>query len=103
MSEELKPLAEIATLLPAVRGRKSPHRSTLYRWATSGLKSRSGERIRLESEFVGGTICSTLEAVRRLGKRKCDLDWQPISTVSEREKKEMESRAEAAIQRLRTR
>ena len=84
--EQLLPLSQLAKQLPCVRGDMPPNRSTLYRWATTGLKSRSGRRIRLEDRFVGGTLCASLGDVKRLSDRKDDIDYIP-SEYATREKK----------------
>jgi len=99
MSEinELLPLAALAKLLPRVRGRKPPNRSTLYRWATKGLKSRSGRRVRLETRFVGGTLCATLDDVNRLGDSLDDVEWQPTVYRNKREEERMRREADAAF------
>jgi hypothetical protein len=99
--DQLLPLSQLAKLLPVVRGNKPPNRSTLYRWATTGLKSRSGQRIRLEAQFIGGTLCASLEDVRRLCDQKDDIDFTPSEYRSQREEQEMRQRAEAARSRLR--
>src|SRR5204863_2441222 len=53
----LLPLSQLAKRLPAVRGEKPPHRITLYKWATVGLKNLAGQRFRLPTQFIGGTRC----------------------------------------------
>ena len=46
--------------LPHRRAGKKPHVATLYRWASCGLRG-----IRLETIQVGGTLCTSLEALQR--------------------------------------
>lgn len=98
--DDLLPLSELAKRLPAVRGQRPPNRSTLYRWATVGLKSRGGERIRLDATFIGGTLCASLADVRRLGQKKCDADFRQPEVVSDREREAARKRGEAAMERL---
>jgi hypothetical protein len=100
-ADELLPLSELAKRLPAVRGRKPPNRTTLYRWATVGLKSRSGRRIRLQTTFVGGTLCASLADVERLSAQKDDRVPIPREPTSMREEQRMRRRAEAARKELR--
>jgi hypothetical protein len=85
---DLLSLSELAKRLPCVRGSKPPNRSTLYRWATVGLKSRSGQRIRLQTQFVGGTLCAGMDDVSRL----CDSldDVEPPAPPVYRNKREEE-------------
>jgi hypothetical protein len=43
---------------------------TLYRWASKGLKSKSGRRVWLETAWVGGTRVTSVEALERfIGRR----------------------------------
>jgi hypothetical protein len=58
--EELISLADAARLLPARRRGKKPHISCLYRWTTTGCRG-----VVLESVMVGGTRCTSREALTR--------------------------------------
>ena len=58
--EELLTLQKAARLLPRRRKGKQVHASTLYRWAAQGLKG-----VRLEVIKVGGTACTSREALQR--------------------------------------
>jgi hypothetical protein len=97
--ERLYPLSELAKLLPAVRGHKPPNRSTLYRWATNGLKSRSGQCIRMEAKFVGGTIVASLDDVNHFCDALDDRQWQPTPYKNRREEERMKRDGRAAIER----
>ena len=50
--------------LPRRRQGKRPHVSTLYRWATAGVAG-----VKLETIRVGGTLCTSLEALQRFFER----------------------------------
>ncbi len=63
-TEELISLAEAARLLPARRAGKRPHVSCIYRWTTSGCKG-----VVLESIQIGGTRCTSREALARFFQR----------------------------------
>src|SRR5262245_28100859 len=94
---QLKPLAELAKQLPAVRGSKPPNRTTLYRWATKGLKSGSGQYVLLPTQFVGGTRCATIDDLGRFFEAKKDAEWTPPPmTRTQAEIAAMHRRAEAA-------
>ena len=41
------------------------HPSTLWRWAKKGLNTPDGEKIRLEIVRIGGTNCTSREALQR--------------------------------------
>jgi hypothetical protein len=58
--EELISLADAARLLPARRRGKKPHISCLYRWTTAGCRG-----VILDSVMVGGTRCTSREALAR--------------------------------------
>ena len=57
-------LAEATKHLPRRRAGKRPHVATLYRWAQSGIRG-----VRLETLQVGGTMCTSLEALQRFFER----------------------------------
>src|SRR5262245_44002875 len=61
-SERLFALSDRALIrdLPRRRRGRRPHVSTLYRWAMRGLRG-----VRLETICVGGTLCTSREAVLR--------------------------------------
>ena len=58
--EELVSFSEAAERLPRRRAGKKPHVATLYRWAGLGLRG-----VRLETIQVGGTMCTSVEALQR--------------------------------------
>lgn len=58
--EHLLTLTEAAKLLPRRRAGRKPHVSTLYRWASRGLRG-----VVLETIQIGGTTCTTEEALQR--------------------------------------
>ena len=62
--ETIFSLTDAAKFLPHRRAGKKPHVATLYRWASHGLKG-----IRLETIQVGGTLCTSIEALQRFFER----------------------------------
>ena len=58
------PLRQAARLLPNRRAGKPTHVATLYRWAQRGLRG-----VRLETLQVGGTLCTSREALQRFFER----------------------------------
>ncbi len=83
-SEHLVSLTDAAKLLPARRGGKRPHVSCIYRWTVSGCKG-----IKLESLQVGGTRCTSREALGRFFERLSDAtglqrDPQAVRTPARR-------------------
>ena len=64
LAESLVPLGEAARFVPPRRGGKAAHPSTLFRWAAHGLRG-----VRLEVVQVGGTKCTSREALHRFFDR----------------------------------
>ena len=63
-SEKVLTLNDATQHLPRRRGGKRPHISTLIRWSERGVRG-----IRLEVIRVGGTLCTSLEALQRFCDR----------------------------------
>ena len=59
-TEKLISLTEAAKRLPQRRRGSRPHVATLYRWSQNGVKG-----VRLETLQVGGTLCTSIEALQR--------------------------------------
>jgi hypothetical protein len=83
-TEHLVSLTHAGKLLPPRRGGKRPHVSCLYRWTVAGCKG-----IQLESLQVGGTRCTSREALARFFERLgqatgVDRDLPTVRTPGER-------------------
>ena len=76
LCENCMSLALAARQLPMLREAKTPRPDTLYRWSTVGARSRSGKTIRLEVFKVGGTNCTSMEALERFVLRLNDVEHQ---------------------------
>ncbi len=63
-TEPLISLADVPGHLPKRRGGKRPSISCIYRWAQRGVRG-----VRLEILQVGGTKCTSLEALQRFFER----------------------------------
>lgn len=59
-AERVLSLTQAARLLPCRRRGRKPCPSTLYRWAKRGLRG-----VRLETVRIGGTLCTSVEALNR--------------------------------------
>lgn len=70
--EHLLSLTAAAKLLPPRRRDKRPHVSCMYRWTTTGCRG-----VILESIQVGGTKCTSTEALQRF--------FEKLSAVTEGE------------------
>ena len=78
-TETLVSLGEAAKLLPTRRRGKRPHISCLYRWTTAGIRG-----VVLESLQVGGTRCTSKEALSRFFQRLTNASPSRDETVSRR-------------------
>ena len=63
-SEDVLSLNNAAKTLPPRRAGKRPHVATLYRWVQRGIRG-----VRLETIRVGGTLCTSREALQRFCER----------------------------------
>jgi len=86
--ERVLSLSEACGLLPRRRRGKKPSYACLWRWATKGCRG-----IRLESIKVGGTSCTSVEALQRFceavtaaenGRRR---DPSTLRTTAQRERR----------------
>ena len=59
-NEHVVSLNDAAQMLPRRREGKKPHPATLYRWTVRGVKG-----VILETIQVGGTRCTSVEALQR--------------------------------------
>lgn len=75
-TESLISLAETPKYLPRRRGGKRPHVSCIYRWTTSGCRG-----VVLESVQVGGTRCTSREALARFFRRLTSGNAAVVPTV----------------------
>lgn len=96
--EQVVSLSEAAKRLPNIRNGKKPHLCTLFRWAQAGKLANDGVRIRLEIIQLGGTKCTSLEALQRFFDRLTG-DQQLVTppTISQREARR---RHEQAVREL---
>lgn len=85
-TESLVSLSEACSLLPRRRAGKRPHIATLYRWSERGCRG-----VRLETLQIGGTRCTSREALQRF----CETltHGKPVSRpaeVTRRRQRELE-------------
>ena len=64
LNEQVVSLSDAAKLLPGRRQSKRPHISCIYRWTVNGCSG-----VVLESIQVGGTRCTSHEALARFMSR----------------------------------
>ncbi|HEX3655113.1 MAG TPA: DUF1580 domain-containing protein [Pirellulales bacterium] len=95
-TEQVLTLTAATKLLPNRRGGKKPHVSTLYRWALRGIKG-----VQLETIPIGGSTCTSREALQRFfdrlqtARRKIDSTPQhPSKTANALERLERQLRGE---------
>lgn len=68
-SEKVVSLKEAVRMLPRKGHTNTLHFSTIYRWIMRGLKTKDGLVVRLETIKVGGTLCTSQEALQRFFDR----------------------------------
>jgi hypothetical protein len=82
LSPDTLTLAQAARLLPSLRGGRPVHPSTLWRWASNGIAG-----VRLPIIRIGGTACTTRDALRRFladveaARRPSPLEQRPAQTA----------------------
>jgi hypothetical protein len=103
LSETVLSLAQAARRLPQLRGAtatgKGVHPVTLWRWARKGLNGPDGQKVRLEVVRIGGTNCTSLEALQRFIDRLQGLAPSPSSY----QPRPLNKRAAQAMEELRNR
>jgi hypothetical protein len=67
--EQPLPLAAATKLIPAGRGGKKTHISTLIRWILRGVQSLSGETVHLEALRLGNRWVTSREAIQSFAER----------------------------------
>ena len=72
-NERVLPLSQACRHLPRRRGIKPTHPATLYRWAKGGIKG-----VRLETIKVGGSMCTSIEALQRFCERLSAAGQQEV-------------------------
>lgn len=71
--ERVLPLNKAAKLVPRVRPGKKVHIATLRRWHSPGLRGTQLECIR-----IGGTLCTSVEALQRFFDRLTLADQDSV-------------------------
>jgi hypothetical protein len=91
-TETVLSLPDAAKRLPKRRAGVVPHVATLYRWAQKGCKG-----IRLETIQIGGTSCTSTEALQRFFDRLTAArsgETVPVRTSRQRQRAQEEANAE---------
>ena len=86
-------LTEAARHLPRRRAGKRPHVATLYRWISRGLRG-----VKLEAIRVGGTLCTSQEALQRFCERLSAADSEPSQRTTAQRERATAAEAELAAQ-----
>ncbi|MEZ6070951.1 MAG: DUF1580 domain-containing protein [Pirellulales bacterium] len=82
-------LSVAARRLPRRRRGKRPHVSTLHRWGTTGLRG-----VRLETIRVGGSRCTSMQALQRFFDALDDAPQQPTTQSPTRIQRDASSAGE---------
>lgn len=81
-AERLLTLNQVPKLVPTRANGRRVHISTIYRWVQRGVNG-----IRLETIRVGGTTCTSMEALQRFCDR-LSRDDEPAERSPERKRKQ---------------
>ena len=83
LTEQIISLTDAARILPARRGGKRVHVSCIYRWTNAGCRG-----VILESIQIGGTRCTSREALARFFDRLTHSqgDAPPLRTLAKRQR-----------------
>ncbi len=90
-NETVVSLTEASKHLPRRRAGKRPHPATLYRWVQHGVRG-----VKLEAIQVGGTLCTSLQALQRFCEACTDPSSRPPSSTSKSREREIK-KAEAEL------
>jgi hypothetical protein len=77
LTEEVRPISKATKWIPPRRYDRPPHASCLFRWAKHGLRG-----IKLETLRVGGTLCTSRQALERFFARLAELDGPNADVAS---------------------
>jgi hypothetical protein len=95
-------LAAAARVFGSFRNGANTSPTTLYRWATRGVRVRDGRRVRLESFRVGGRLMTSRPAcLRFLAEQQdppTDTLLAPLPTRAEAQRRRSVERAVAALE-----
>jgi hypothetical protein len=83
-TETIIALSQVGKNLPRRRGGKRPHVSCIYRWTTAGCRG-----VVLESIQIGGTRCTSREALGRFFRRLTHgdtPDTPKVRSIAQRER-----------------
>lgn len=78
-TEDILPLSKAAREKVLKHHGRPPHISTLYRWATRGIRG-----VRLETLLIGGARCTTRQAIYRFIERTNEVEGKPVAAASRR-------------------
>lgn len=78
-NENVITLKDATNYLPKRRKGKRPHAATMFRWAQKGVRGVTLETIR-----VGGTLCTSTEALQRFCERCTDPSTKPTDSKARR-------------------
>lgn len=88
-TEEVLTFPQATKRLPHLRSGKKLHISTIWRWTVAGKKCPDGSVTRLETIKIGGSTCTSLEALQRFFTRLTgdrQIVTPPTPTARQRQK-----------------
>jgi hypothetical protein len=88
-TEQVLPFAQVARRLPSIRGGRAVNPATIWRWASHGVRG-----VKLETIQIGGTSCTSLDALRRFFARLDDKPESPVVPAPTRDRRAEQVSAE---------
>lgn len=100
-TEQVVSLAEATQHLPNGRGGKKLHLTTVHRWASIGVlpPNKDDPRIILETIRVGGTRCTSIEAIQRFCEHLTGGQDAPIAPRTTSSRRHAAEKAERELSR----
>jgi hypothetical protein len=84
-TEIVLPFSAAARRIPSIRAGRPVSPATLWRWASVGCRGRNGQRIKLETIRIGGSTCTSLEALKRFFHRLSETGEERSQAAPQRE------------------
>jgi hypothetical protein len=72
--------------------------ATLWRWSAVGCLARDGKRVKLETIRIGGSTCTSLEALERFFRRLSETG-EPIAQDAPRQTGKAHKQAVSELER----
>jgi hypothetical protein len=97
-TETVLPFSAAARRVPSIRAGRPVSPATLWRWSANGCLARDGQRVKLETIRIGGSTCTSLEALERFFRRLSETG-NPIDQAAPRQTGKVHKKAVGELER----